>query len=162
MPKRLYFPEWDGIYPPKKKSDSAKKVKYTEKIHTINKNKGKKGLVRERGKLEQNCDAFQKCKKEESCNSCDIFKRIKEIDAKIEDLEEKFIKKEGEERSQYYKTKIIREEGIKPYLNKSTKDYMKFQKFKICKYCGKKYFNEHFIKKHIDQAHFVPIDLHSL
>jgi len=33
---------------------------------------------------------------------------------------------------------------------------------KRCKYCGKKYLDEYFVEKHIDNAHFLPIDLHNL
>ncbi len=35
-------------------------------------------------------------------------------------------------------------------------------KFQICKYCGKKYLDELFLKRHIENAHFLPIDLHGL
>ena len=32
----------------------------------------------------------------------------------------------------------------------------------ICKYCRKKYINERFLKKHIENSHFLPIDLHRM
>ncbi|TKJ22449.1 MAG: hypothetical protein CEE43_06040 [Promethearchaeota archaeon Loki_b32] len=32
----------------------------------------------------------------------------------------------------------------------------------ICKHCGKKYMDEKFLKKHINNAHFAPIDLHRM
>ena len=160
MPKRLYIPEWDGIYPPKKKLDSANKTNTVQNTRAVKKKKGIESLIEERSMLEEKCDTFHKCKQEESCKSCEIFKKIKDIDTKIEEKEKKFIKKEEKERALYYVSKISQEEGVKPYIYKSTEKYMKFQKFKICKYCGKKYLNELFLKKHIDNTHFLPIDLH--
>jgi len=32
----------------------------------------------------------------------------------------------------------------------------------ICKYCGKKYMDRYFLKKHINNTHFIPIDLHRM
>lgn len=34
--------------------------------------------------------------------------------------------------------------------------------FCICRYCGKKYISERFLKAHISKTHFLPIDLHRL
>ena len=32
----------------------------------------------------------------------------------------------------------------------------------ICKYCEKKYINERFLKNHVENSHFLPIDLHRM
>ncbi len=35
-------------------------------------------------------------------------------------------------------------------------------KYVVCNHCGKNYLNERFLKKHNDNAHFAPIDLHRM
>lgn len=39
--------------------------------------------------LEENCDTLDLCKEEDGCSRCDAYKRMEEINAKIEELEEK-------------------------------------------------------------------------
>jgi len=44
-------------------------------------------LMDKRGILEENCDTLPQCQEEHGCESCEIFKKMEEIDEKIEQLE---------------------------------------------------------------------------
>ena len=46
-------------------------------------------LQDDREALEGKCDTLDLCKEDDGCSKCDVFKKIDEIDDKIETLEEK-------------------------------------------------------------------------
>ncbi len=46
-------------------------------------------LLDERDKVEEKCDTLPECELDDGCNTCETYKKIAEIDAKIEKLEEK-------------------------------------------------------------------------
>lgn len=46
-------------------------------------------LLDERDKLEETCDTLPECQEDDACDTCKVYKKIAEIDDKIEALEEK-------------------------------------------------------------------------
>ncbi|MBD3339987.1 MAG: hypothetical protein GF353_12810, partial [Candidatus Lokiarchaeota archaeon] len=46
-------------------------------------------LLDQRDKLEEKCDTLPQCEKDDGCETCEVYKKISEIDDKIETLEEK-------------------------------------------------------------------------
>jgi cell division protein FtsB len=54
-------------------------------------------LLDERDKLEEICDTLPKCEEDDGCDTCQNYKKIAELDDKIEALEEKIEALMGEE-----------------------------------------------------------------
>ena len=46
-------------------------------------------LLDERDKLEGTCDTLPECQEDDGCDTCKVYKKIAEIDDKIETLEDK-------------------------------------------------------------------------
>ncbi len=46
-------------------------------------------LLDERDALEEKCDTLPQCEEDDGCETCEVFKKIEEIDQKIEELEAK-------------------------------------------------------------------------
>jgi cell division protein FtsB len=54
-------------------------------------------LLDERDKLEEICDTLPKCEEDDGCDTCENYKKIAELDDKIEALEEKIEALMGDE-----------------------------------------------------------------
>ena len=54
-------------------------------------------ILDERDKLEETCDTLPECQEDDGCDTCKVYKKIAEIDGKIETLEDKIESLMGEE-----------------------------------------------------------------
>lgn len=54
-------------------------------------------LLEKRDELEEICDTLPKCEEDDGCDTCENYKKIAEIDDKVEALEEKIEALLGEE-----------------------------------------------------------------
>ncbi|MHA1670246.1 MAG: hypothetical protein ACTSV5_06655 [Promethearchaeota archaeon] len=54
-------------------------------------------LLDERDKLEEICDTLPQCQEDDGCDNCETYKKIAEIDNKIENLEDKIESLMGDE-----------------------------------------------------------------
>ena len=48
-----------------------------------------KELMEKRDKLEEQCDTLPQCEKDDGCETCKVFKEIEDLDAKVEEIEDK-------------------------------------------------------------------------
>jgi len=46
-------------------------------------------LLEERDALEEKCDTLPQCEKDDGCKTCEVYKKIEELDEKIEEMEDK-------------------------------------------------------------------------
>jgi predicted transcriptional regulator len=46
-------------------------------------------ILEERDKLEEICDTLPQCEEDDGCKTCETYKKIAELDGKVEELEEK-------------------------------------------------------------------------
>ncbi|MHA2430255.1 MAG: hypothetical protein ACXACC_04380 [Promethearchaeota archaeon] len=54
-------------------------------------------LLEERDQLEEICDTLPECEQDDGCETCDTYKKIAEIDDKVEEIEAKIEDLMGEE-----------------------------------------------------------------